>query len=102
MRSTAAVAHALAHLATWWPRRRRREVARQYRAMHEQFPLVVADMMRAGLMFDDTFVAGDVGMRDYNAGRRSLALHVAAMIDLRPEEMAALKEETEDDGRDDD
>ena len=95
MRLTQSIAHARAHLAAWWPQRSRaRELKRQYAAAKEIAPLALADLMRVTLMYDDVHAAGDDTLTKINIGKRQVGLHLKAMLDLTPDDLDHLEEET--------
>lgn len=98
MRLSGAIANARTWLAAWWPdRARARELARQYKAMQEAAPLAVADLLRFCLLFDDH--AGNTDAQsNQNIGKHQAGLHLMAMLNLEPEDLDHLRQETEDDG----
>lgn len=86
-------------LQNFWQRRARaRELARQYEAMKEACPLVLADISRFCLAHDSTFVQGDRDQSLMNVGKREAWLHIEEMLGLNNEDLAHLKEETDRDG----
>jgi len=98
-RLTEARAIARVWLQNFWQRRARaRELARQYEALKEACPLVVADLSRYCLAHDTTHVQGDPEQSQINVGRRDVWLHIQEMLDLNHEDLQQLKEETERDG----
>jgi hypothetical protein len=90
------------HLATWWPgERKRMELVQQYKGLAANYPLVVADMARRGLAFDNTFDADNPRISDRNQGKREFWLETLALIGTSPEDLQSLllnlARETEDD-----
>lgn len=82
-------------LKSYWDKRdRARDLARQYQAMREECPLVLADLARFCCAFDSTFDENrDVTL--LNTGKREAWLHIEAMQGLEPADLEHLREETE-------
>lgn len=96
---TEARAIARSWLQNFWQRRARaRELARQYQALREECPYVLADLSRFCLAHDTTHVQGDPEQSQINVGRRDVWLHIQEMMTLNNEDLQRLKEETEQDG----
>ena len=88
---------ARAWLASFWPlRSRARELGRQYQALSEECPKVLADLARFCLAFDSTHVQDDAELSQINVGKREVWLHIQEMMGLDPSDLQHLKEETED------
>jgi hypothetical protein len=87
----AAQQFARVHLAAWWPGSRAEEVARQYKVFRETCPLVVADMARRGLAFDNTWVQGDPSKSDFNQGTRAYWLETLALIGIARDDLQSLQ-----------
>lgn len=93
---TEARAIAIAWLQNYWqPRGRARELGRQYGAMREECPLVLADLKRFCCDDDSTFVQGEPDTTLINQGKREVWLHIKEMLGLDHEDLEHLKEETE-------
>jgi hypothetical protein len=69
-------------------------VAREYAAAREQFPLMFADMARAGCAFDST-VGETAAATALNTGKRELWLHIARMTNLNADDLRSFEEETD-------
>lgn len=89
---TAAQSFVRVHLAAWWPKSSGEELARQYKAFAATCPLVVADMARRALAFDNTFDEKNGAKSDYNQGRRSFWLETQALIGIAPDDLQSLRE----------
>ncbi len=84
---------ATAWVKSWWPRRAK-AVAQEYAEAFEQYPLMFADIARAGCAFDST-IGADKDTTLINTGKRELWLHIAAMTKLDPDDLGQLEQETD-------
>lgn len=90
-----AAAAARAWLTSWWPKRAR-TVAQEYAAARDEYPLMFADMARAGCAFDST-IGPDRDTTLVNTGKRELWLHIAAMTEFDADSLRRLEQETDHD-----
>lgn len=87
-----------AWLASWWPFRPAAEaLGREYAALYEECPRVLADLKRFCCGDDSTHVPGDPETSLINVGKREVWLHIQNMAELKPDDLRHLKERTERD-----
>lgn len=68
------------------------ELLRQYAALAEKFPMVLADMETFGFTRETTFVVGDAQASAFKEGHRRMALRFLALANLTEEQQRRLEE----------
>lgn len=80
-------------LSQYWPKKAR-TVLQEYAAARTEYPLMFADMARAGCAFDST-IGPTPDMTLINTGKRELWLHIATMTNLDADDLRAIEQETD-------